>query len=151
MDSPDAGGCAMPNERPRIRLVLADDHTDVLEEIQHLLAPQFDVLRTVRDGPALVEAVAELRPDAVVSDFQMPGLNGIEAGAQILQQGLCKAVILLTMYNEPLLVNQALAAGIRGFVLKVDAGDELVPALHEVMGGGRYLSQGVVNTSREGP
>jgi DNA-binding NarL/FixJ family response regulator len=141
----------MPNERPRIRLVLADDHTDVLEEIEHLLAPQFDVLLTVRDGPALIEAVAELRPDAVVCDFQMPGLNGIEAGAQILRQGLCKAVVLLTMYNEAVLVNQALAAGIRGFVLKVDTGEELVPALCEVMGGGGYLSQGVVNRSREGP
>ena len=128
---------------PRTRLVLADDRGDVLDEIRQLLEPDFDILRTVNQGAALVEAVAELRPDVVVSDVRMPILGGIEAGSQILRDGLCSAVIMLTMYDEPHLVTKALQAGIRGYVLKVDAGEELIPAVHEVFGGGKYLSQGV--------
>jgi DNA-binding NarL/FixJ family response regulator len=125
------------------RLVLADDHRDVLDAIRHLLAPEFDVLRAVAEGHALIRAVAELSPDAVVSDIQMPGLDGIEAGGRILSQGLCNAVVVLTMYNEPHLVRKALEAGIRGYVLKVDAGEELIPAVNAVLAGGSYLSRSV--------
>ena len=126
------------------RLVLADDHPDVLDEIRDLLASEFDVLRTVNEGVALIEATAELRPDAVISDIRMPGLGGIEAGRQILQRGLCRAVVVLTMYRERHLVSKALQAGIRGYVLKVDASDELIPAVYAVLSGGSYVSRGVL-------
>src|SRR5690242_16628846 len=125
----------MTVSRPRTRLVLADDKEDLLNEIRRLLEPDFDILRTVNHGAALVQVVAELRPDVVVSDVRMPVLGGIEAGSQILRDRLCSAVIMLTMYDEPHLVTKALQAGIRGYVLKVDAGEELIPAVHEVCGG----------------
>jgi DNA-binding NarL/FixJ family response regulator len=132
------------NAQPRkSRLVLADDHLDVLEAIRYLLASDFEVLHTVAEGHALIQAVAELSPDAVISDIQMPGLDGIEAGGRILRQGLCDAVVVLTMYNEPHLVRKALQAGIRGYVLKVDAGEELIPAVNAVLAGGSYLSRSV--------
>jgi two-component system nitrate/nitrite response regulator NarL len=127
----------------RFRLVLADDNPDVLDELRRLLDLEFDVLSAVTDGHSLIQAVAERRPDAVVSDIQMPGLSGIEAGEQIVRQGLCNAVLVLTMYNEQQLVGKAIQAGIRGYVLKVDASEELIPAIHTVLGGGRYLSQAV--------
>src|SRR5690349_11395150 len=131
MDVPDR----QPDARPqRSRLVLADDHADVLEEVRRLLEYEFDVLRTVDGGDALVRAVDELRPDVVISDIQMAGTGGIEAGGQILREGLCNSVIVLTMHNEPHLVGKALLAGIRGYVLKVDAGNELIPAVHTVLG-----------------
>ena len=125
------------------RVVLADDHQDVLEEIRYLLAPEFDVVGSVKEGLALIQAVFELRPDAVISDIKMPRLNGIDAGRQILEKGLCKAVIALTTYNEPLFVDSAIQAGIRGYVLKIEASEELVPAVRTVVGGGIYLSQRV--------
>ena len=131
------------DEQARPRLVLADDHPDVLDEISRLLVSEFDLLRTVGEGRALIEASAELQPDAVISDIRMTGLDGIEAGRQLLQKGLCKAVLVLTMYNEPHLVSRALQAGIRGYVLKVDAGDELIPAVYAVLSGGNYVSRGV--------
>lgn len=134
-------------QRRRSRLVLADDHPDILDEVRHLLETEFDVLFAVADGNALIQAVAELRPDAVISDVQMPGLGGIEAGRHILRHGLCNDVIVLTMHNEPHLVGKALAAGIRGYVLKVDANEELIPAIYAVLGGGSYLSRGVSKTS----
>jgi len=97
---------------------------------------------------ALIQAAFELRPDAIISDINMPRLNGISAGRQILQEGLCKAVILLTTYNEPQLVASAMQAGIRGYVLKIEASEELVPAVRTVVGGGIYLSQGVCRQAR---
>jgi DNA-binding NarL/FixJ family response regulator len=127
----------------RFRVVLADDHLDLFEEIRYLLAPEFEVVGSVKEGLALVQAAFELRPDAVISDINMPRLNGIDAGRQILQKGLCQAVIALTTYNEPLLVESAMQAGIRGYVLKVHASEELIPAVRTVLGGGIYLSRGV--------
>lgn len=152
MDDPDAPRPDAPQPdapQQRSRLVLADDHPDVLEEVRRLLEFEFDVLRTVDGGAALVRAADELRPDVVISDIQMAGTGGIEAGGQILREGLCNAVIVLTMHNEPHLVGRALLAGIRGYVLKVDAGDELIPAVHAVLGGGSYLSRGVSENRRK--
>jgi DNA-binding NarL/FixJ family response regulator len=125
------------------RLVLADDHEDVLREIKTLLDPEFDILSSVRDGLALIETVRESKPDVVISDVQMPGLSGIEACRRIVQNGSCSSTIILTIYNDFQLVKNALQAGIRGFVLKVDAGEELASAVHAVLDGSVYLSRGV--------
>jgi DNA-binding NarL/FixJ family response regulator len=141
----DPKGATTERARKRFRVVLADDHQGLLEEIRCLIAPEFDVVRSVNDGLALIQAACELRPDAVISDIHMPRLNGIDAGQQILQEGLCPAVIVLTMDNEPQLVDSAMQAGIRGYVLKVEAGEELIPALETVLGGGIYLSPGVLS------
>jgi len=127
----------------RARLVLAEDHDDVREEIRQLLDPEFEVLRAVGDGVALLEAVAELKPDVAISDIQMPHMNGIEAGGQILSRGLCANVVVLTMHPDAHLVTAALQAGIRAYVLKVDASEELIPAIRAAVRGERYLSRGV--------
>lgn len=127
----------------RFRLVLADDHRDVREEVRSLLGSEFEVLRTVGEGAALVEAAAELRPDAVIADIQMPRMGGIEAGQQLLNRGLCQAVVVCSMYPDGHLVKTALDAGIRAYVLKVDAGEELIPAIYAALRGERYLSRGI--------
>jgi len=127
------------------RLVLADDHEDFLSATQVLLAAEFAVVRLVADGTDLVAAVAEELPDIVVTDITMPGLSGIEAGRRVLRAGYCQAVVLLTMHNEPVLVRQALESGIHGYVLKTDAGEELIPALYAVLEGVPYLSRRVRN------
>lgn len=131
-------------EPVRPRIVLADDHEDLLHEMYELLAPEFEVLRSVREGAALIEAALELRPDVVVSDINMPGLNGIDAARQIRKRGACDRVILLTVYREPQLVRSALEAGIQGYVLKLDAGEELIAAVRSVLAGNTYLSRGVI-------
>ena len=130
---------------PRYRLVVADDHAGFLEEVCRLLAADFEVVAAVKDGVAVIHAVSTLRPDAVVCDISMPGLDGIESGARILRQGLCNAVVVLTMHSASHMVEKALQQGIRGYILKVDAGEELVPAVHTVVRGGQYLSQGVAH------
>jgi DNA-binding NarL/FixJ family response regulator len=125
------------------RVVLADDHEEVLHEIRALLNADFEILSSVTDGLALIEAVREWKPDVVISDVQMPGLSGIEACSHIIQRGFCSAAIILTMYNDVQLVKDALRAGIRGYVLKVDAGQELASAVSGVLGVSTYLSHGV--------
>jgi DNA-binding NarL/FixJ family response regulator len=129
----------------RYRVVLADDHEDILDEVCRLLTPEFEVVDKVKDGIALIQAAAKFRPDAAICDLHMPGLDGIECGARILRRGLSKAVIVLTMYNAPGLVEKALQEGIQGYVLKVDASEELVPAIYAVVRGGTYLSRGVAH------
>jgi len=125
------------------RLVLADDREDILEEVCRLLASDFEIVAAVKSGTALLQAAAELKPDAVLCDIYMPGQNGIECGAKILRDGLSRAIILLSIYNEAHLVRKALREGIQGYVLKEDASSELAPAVYAVMAGGTYLSRGV--------
>ncbi len=133
--------CSMAHTR--LRLVVADDHPDVLEEIRRLLESEFEVARAVTGGQALLDAVDQARPDAVVSDIAMPDFDGIEAGRRILESGKAPAVLVLTMHNDPELTERALAAGIRGVILKVDAGDELIGAVRTVVRGGVYVSRSV--------
>ena len=127
----------------RNRVVLADDHPDVLREIRELLTPDFQVLGAATDGVELIHAARACGPDVVISDIRMPRLNGLEACRRILQERLSSAAIILTMYDDRTLLHQAIDAGIQGFVLKVDAGGELIPALRSVLSGAAYFSSGV--------
>jgi DNA-binding NarL/FixJ family response regulator len=133
--------------RRLIRIVLADDNPEVLDEVCRFLAVEFHIVCTVQDGLALVSAASKWRPDIVVSDIDMPFLNGTEASRQILQQGYSKGAIALTMYNQPEMVRKCREQGILGYVLKVDARDELVPAVRRVLSGEVYLSRGVRKTA----
>jgi DNA-binding NarL/FixJ family response regulator len=125
---------------PRPRLLLADDHEDLLHEVTALLRGEFEVVGVARDGAALMDIAAHLNPDVVVTDFRMPGLTGIDVGGRLLERGLCKAVVLLTIYGDQQLLDSALRAGIRGFVLKVKAGEDLIPAIHSALRGETYVS-----------
>jgi DNA-binding NarL/FixJ family response regulator len=127
----------------RFRLVLAEDHQDVREEVRQLLDSEFEVLRAVGEGAALMDAAAELRPDAIVTDVRMPRMGGIEAGELLLRRGVSEAVVVFSMYADAHLVKAALDAGIRAYILKVDAAEELIPAIYAALRGERYLSQGV--------
>ena len=123
--------------------MLADDCRAVIEEIVSLLAPEHTILDCVGDGAQLVDTVNRLRPDVVVSDINMPHLNGIDAARRLLSGDACPAFVLLTVYNDAHLVNAAVDAGIRGFVLKADAGEELSRAIRDVFAGATYFSRGI--------
>jgi DNA-binding NarL/FixJ family response regulator len=102
---------------------------------------EFDVIGSVEDGRALVDASERLSPDASVSDIDMPGIDGIEATTLIRRRDPDARIVLVTVHGESMLVEAGLAAGALGYVLKDTAGDELVAAIHAALGGRQYLSR----------
>ena len=124
----------------RARVILAVDHAEVVQDLRALVEPEFEVVATVGDGNALVAAAETLAPDVVVTDIAMPGLNGIAAADRILRSNPATRVVFVTVYNHPVLVEKGLAIGALGYVLKLTAGDDLVPAIRDVLQGKRHLS-----------
>ena len=93
------------------------------------------------DGEALVAAEAALAPDAIVTDISMPVLDGIDAIALIRQRHPDARIVLVTVHAEPVLMDQGLAAGALGYVLKDSAGDELVTAVYAALKGEPFVSR----------
>ena len=126
-------------QRPRI--VLAEDHVEMAEQLRALLAAEFDVVAVVPDGQALLRAADAAHPDVVVTDIMMPELDGIAATAALVAKRPDLRVVLVTVHDEPELVERGQAAGALGFVSKHRAGYELVPAVKAVLRGERYMSR----------
>ena len=124
----------------RPRLLMADDHTLVLEGICKLLENEFDLVGAVEDGRALLRAAIELRPDVILLDISMPLLNGIEACRQLVRSMPKVRVIFLTMHADVVYVEEALRAGGVGYLLKRSAASELITAIKAVIRGERYVT-----------
>jgi len=124
----------------RPRLLMADDHTLVLEGISKLLENDFELVGTVEDGHALLRAAAQLRPDVILLDISMPLLNGIEACRQLVKLMPKTRVIFLTMHTDVVYVEEAFRAGGAGYLLKRSAASELTSAIDTVMHGKRYIT-----------
>ena len=110
------------------------------EQLRSLLAPEFDVVATVADGRALIRAVETARPDVVVTDIVMPGLDGIAATAALLEKRPDTRVVLVTVHDDAELAERGYAAGALGYVSKHRAGQELVAAVRAAIRGERYTS-----------
>jgi DNA-binding NarL/FixJ family response regulator len=128
------------SSRQRPRVLIADDHLMVAEALKSLLAAEFDLVGVVEDGRTLLEAVGTLRPDVIVADVAMPGLNGIDALVQLRQGGNRVPVVFLTMHRDVSFARRALEAGASGFVLKHSAPFELVSAIRTALEGKTYLT-----------
>lgn len=124
----------------RPRVLLADDHSLVLEGIRKLLDTKVDLVGTVGDGRALVKAVEESKVDVVLLDISMPLLNGIEAARQIKKISPQTKLIFLTMHSDRDYVLETLRIGASGYLLKWSAEAELITAINTVMRGGVYLT-----------
>ncbi|MHC4512466.1 MAG: response regulator [Planctomycetota bacterium] len=140
-------------KRPRV--LLADDHKLFLEGLENLLRSEFELVGSVGDGLALLTAAKKLRPDVVVADLAMPGLNGIEVIRRLKDAGLKAKVVLLTMHDDPEYAAQALQEGAAGYVLKHSASSELVAAIRLAVEGQVYLTpmitEDVVRALSSGP
>ncbi|MCK6578284.1 MAG: response regulator transcription factor [Anaerolineae bacterium] len=124
-----------------IRIILADDHQMVLDGLARILAdePEFSILATAKEGLEAVRQVERLKPDILIADLMMPGINGLEVTRQAQRVGTTK-VIILSMHADEAYVLEALRSGARGYVLKEDSRTNLIHAIREVMAGRRYLS-----------
>ena len=139
----------------RPRVILADDHTLLLEAFQKLLNDDCDIVGMVSDGRALLAATDSLRPDVVVVDISMPLLNGIDAARQIKQALPDTRIIFLTMNEDPDLAAAAFRAGASGYFLKRSAASELQTAIREVMRRRSYVTplvtEGLMGSMLQGP
>jgi DNA-binding NarL/FixJ family response regulator len=124
-----------------LRVLLADDHTLVRAGIRALLAsmPQVEVIGEAADGREALALAAALRPDVVLMDIAMKGMNGLEATVRLTQDFPDMRIIMLSMYSSEEYVMQALHAGASGYLLKESATQELERALHATARGEIYL------------
>ena len=131
------------NVLKRPTVLLADDDRALLDRLRQLLVSEFDVVGMVEDGQALLTAADELRPDLFITDISMPRLNGFQAAKRLKTAQPEARILFLTVHDESIMVSEALAMGVAGYVLKRSAASELIPALHHVLRGDQYISSGV--------
>ncbi len=123
-------------------IVLADDHHVVRQGLRVLLEaePNFSVVGEAAEGLAVIEMVGRLKPNVLIADVMMPGVNGLEVTRQVRQRSPETRVVILSMYANEAYVLEALRIGAAGYVLKGADAAELIQAVREVAAGRRYLS-----------
>lgn len=122
------------------RVLLADDHTLVLEGFKKLLEEHCQVVGSAADGRALLDAAKRLRPDIIVLDISMPKLNGLDAARRLRKIVPQARLIFVTVHADADYVNQAFQAGASGYLLKRSAGSELPQAVEAVKNGNYYIT-----------
>ena len=128
----------------KLQVILADDHPVVRHGLRSLLEREgFAVLGEASDGKEAITIARELRPDVAVLDLSMPLVSGLEAARTLQSEEVVRGVVLLTIHREDHYVLEALRAGIRGYVLKSQAPQDIAEAIRRVAKGGVYLSPGL--------
>jgi DNA-binding NarL/FixJ family response regulator len=124
-----------------INILIADDFPLFLEGIELMLKkePQIHILGSAIDGEELLKKVGELKPDVVITDIEMPVMNGIKVTKEIKNNNPATKVIALTMFGEEYLIVDMLDAGADGYLLKNSKKEELIEAIASVMEGGNYF------------
>jgi DNA-binding NarL/FixJ family response regulator len=128
----------------RPRVLVADDHRAMLDTLVRMLSRDFDVVAAVPDGLSAVTEAEHLEPDLLVLDIAMPGLNGIAAAARLKEHGSKAKVIFVTNMRDREFVQESLALGDVGFVVKDRLVADLVPAIRCVLAGETFVSPSVL-------
>jgi len=129
----------------KLRVLIADDHAILRDGVRKLLAEEEDieVVGEARDGHDALKRTEELKPDVVLLDLAMPGLNGLAVAKKLKAAASSARVLILTMHQEEEYVYETLRAGASGYVLKDAAAPELIGAIRAAKRGETYLSPGV--------
>jgi DNA-binding NarL/FixJ family response regulator len=124
------------------RVLIVDDHAFIRRGVRGILSafPEWQLCGEADNGNDAVRMAEELRPEVIIMDLSMPGLNGLEATRQIRTREIDTKVVLLTLHESSELVGTAFSAGINGYLLKSDAEQELIRAMNVVIAGGTYVS-----------
>jgi DNA-binding NarL/FixJ family response regulator len=128
----------LTTSRAKPRIVIADDHHQMLEEVSRLLKRKFEVVAAVENGVLAVLHVTDLKPDAVVLDIHMPKMGGIEAAKELIRLGSSAKIIFLTIETDPEYVGLATAMG-ASYVIKGHIHD-LTIAIEEALAGRPFVS-----------
>ena len=124
----------------RARILLADDHKEMRDTVEHLLESEFDIVGAVAGGEELLKAESETDPDVCVLDISMPKVSGIDAANRLRDKGSRTRIIFLTVHEDPDFLQAALDTGARGYVLKSRIVSDLSHAIRSVMGGDLFIS-----------
>jgi DNA-binding NarL/FixJ family response regulator len=125
-----------------IRIFIVDDFKDWRRQAHSLLQswPAWQVIAEASDGTEAVQMAGELKPDLILLDIGLPGLNGIETARQIKQRSPNSKIIFLSQNSELDIIRAALSTGASGYVRKTDARRELLPSVDAVLGGEQFVS-----------
>ena len=124
----------------RPRILLADDHTLVVEGFRKLLETEFEIVGVASDGRALLAAALQEKPDVIILDIGMPFLSGIDAGRELKRLVPRTRLIVLTMNEDPDIAREALRQWASAYLVKKSAGTELIRAVREVLKGRSYVT-----------
>ena len=124
----------------RPRILLADDHTLVVEGFRKLLETEFEIVGVASDGRALLAAALQEKPDVIILDIGMPFLSGIDSGRELKRLVPRTRLIVLTMNEDPDIAREALRQWASAYLVKKSAGTELTRAVREVLKGRSYVT-----------
>lgn len=122
------------------RILLADDHSVLLERVAKFLQPTFEVVGMARNGLEMIDAAVRLKPDIIVTDISMPDLDGIEAAHRLREMGHSVIIVFLTIHESSEFVDACLAEGAMGYVVKSHVKRDLIPAINAALSGRRFVS-----------
>lgn len=136
--------------RNRIKVLIVDDHPVFRRGLREIIEEQkkFEVVGEAADGMVGLHLVAELKPDIVVLDVDMPQLNGLQMARTLRKEQAAVQIVFLTMYGDEDLFNAAVDIGVKGYVLKENAGGEVVSALLKVAAGETFFSPALGSIGR---
>jgi len=125
------------------RILVADDHEVVRHGLRSLIHehPEWELVAEATNGREAVAKASEMKPDITILDIGMPSLNGLDATKQILKIDRHAKILILTMHDSEHIIENALSAGARGYVLKGDVGTNLVRAVHALLNGQTFFTQ----------
>lgn len=127
-----------------ITVIIADDHPIVRQGFIKLLSTSkiidIEIIAEAQDGQEALSLIKEKAPQLLISDLSMPKINGLELASEIKRLGIDTKIILLTMYNDPMLVERALSSGVSGYILKDDCFADIEYAVKAIMAGGTFIS-----------
>lgn len=132
----------------KIRVFLADNHLLLREGLKHILREEtlIEIAGEADDGIEAIEKIEKLKPDISILDISMPKMTGLDAARNLLKYNKERKIIILTRHDNEEYVRQAINYGVRGYVLKDSAGDDLIKAIKDVMKGNIYLSPKVLTS-----
>lgn len=142
----------MPDMGTRLRILVADDHATVRQGLKLLIDSQSDmtVVGEAADGNRVLEQADALKPDIVVMDISMPGMNGLVATRMLKRVQPDAAIVALTRHEDDTYLEEVLRAGASGYVLKQSAPDEFLQAIRAVAAGGVYLDPAMSSRVADG-
>ncbi len=141
------GGCSLKSDDPslQVRVLVVDDHEPFRRFVSSTLGkqPNLQIIGEAQDGIDAIQQAEALQPDLILLDIGLPGLNGIEAARRIGQTSSASRIIFLTQESSADMVQEAFNSGAWGYVIKTQAGRELLIAVETVLQGKRFLSSGL--------